>query len=374
MVGRASSIVDERIVAEIKRLSHAGFDGTELLRRAIPALARRVPFDVYCATTTDPATNLITDALSERTDGHPGSRSPAFGAYFEQVYFEHDLGLTLGMLQQRRAVATLAETTRGRLERSGRYRLHLRPRRLRHEAYATLVDRGLWGELHLTREDGRADFTARELDLLRRLAPHLGAGLKAGALRARAEAPGDDGPAVLIFDQRGRVISATPAATPLLAELGPLDPGWRSGLALPVPVKVVLGALERALAPASDRESRLVPRLRARTRDGRWLTLHASLTEPADDRPSERVVVVGRSQPEEIAWLTLTAYDLSPREEEVVRLVVRGSSTRQIADALFIAEHTVQRHLSNIFAKVGVRSRRALVKQLFVEQVLPSLY
>jgi DNA-binding CsgD family transcriptional regulator len=57
----------------------------------------------------------------------------------------------------------------------------------------------------------------------------------------------------------------------------------------------------------------------------------------------------------------------------VVKLVVGGLSTRQISDQLFIAEHTVQRHLSNIFEKVGVRGRRALVKQLFVEQMLPSM-
>jgi DNA-binding CsgD family transcriptional regulator len=85
------------------------------------------------------------------------------------------------------------------------------------------------------------------------------------------------------------------------------------------------------------------------------------------------VVVIGPAHSEEIAWLSMSAYELSPREEEVVRLVVRGLSTKRIADHLFIAEHTVQRHLSNIFEKVGVRGRRALVKHLFVEQVLPGM-
>jgi DNA-binding CsgD family transcriptional regulator len=52
---------------------------------------------------------------------------------------------------------------------------------------------------------------------------------------------------------------------------------------------------------------------------------------------------------------------------------VSGLSTKQIGDRLFIAEHTVQRHLSNVFEKVGVRSRRALVKELFFEHLLPSM-
>ena len=84
-------------------------------------------------------------------------------------------------------------------------------------------------------------------------------------------------------------------------------------------------------------------------------------------------MVISPARPPDIAWLQMAAYDLSPREEEVVKLVVAGQSTRQISDQLFIAEHTVQRHLSNIYEKVGVRGRRALVKHVFFEQVLPTM-
>jgi DNA-binding NarL/FixJ family response regulator len=90
-------------------------------------------------------------------------------------------------------------------------------------------------------------------------------------------------------------------------------------------------------------------------------------------RPGETVIVVEPAKPEEVAWLNVAAYGLSPREEEVVRLVVRGLSTKGISKALFIAENTVQRHLSNIFEKVGVRSRRELIKRLFFENLLPGI-
>ncbi len=48
---------------------------------------------------------------------------------------------------------------------------------------------------------------------------------------------------------------------------------------------------------------------------------------------------------------------LTPREIEVLREVSRGGTNLQTAAALFISEKTVARHLSNIFAKLGVTSR-----------------
>lgn len=54
-------------------------------------------------------------------------------------------------------------------------------------------------------------------------------------------------------------------------------------------------------------------------------------------------------------------------EQQVVDLVMRGASTRKIAQTLFISEYTVQDHLSHVFDKVGVRNRRALVKYLYLD-------
>jgi ATP/maltotriose-dependent transcriptional regulator MalT len=52
-------------------------------------------------------------------------------------------------------------------------------------------------------------------------------------------------------------------------------------------------------------------------------------------------------------------HGLSQRELEVLRLVAAGKSNRQIATTLVISQHTVARHVQNIFAKLGVSSRAA---------------
>jgi DNA-binding NarL/FixJ family response regulator len=49
--------------------------------------------------------------------------------------------------------------------------------------------------------------------------------------------------------------------------------------------------------------------------------------------------------------------ELSQREVDVIKLMTRGYSNRQIADILFISEHTVKVHIRNIFRKIGVADR-----------------
>lgn len=52
---------------------------------------------------------------------------------------------------------------------------------------------------------------------------------------------------------------------------------------------------------------------------------------------------------------------LSAREREVLELVARGTSNREIAAELFISEATVKTHLTHIYAKLGVKDRAAAV-------------
>ncbi len=61
---------------------------------------------------------------------------------------------------------------------------------------------------------------------------------------------------------------------------------------------------------------------------------------------------------------------LSSRELEVLKLVATGQSNREIAARLFISEHTVAGHLSNIFSKLGVASRTAATAFAFQHRLL----
>ena len=54
-----------------------------------------------------------------------------------------------------------------------------------------------------------------------------------------------------------------------------------------------------------------------------------------------------------------TRLSLSPRETEVLRLVAAGLSSRRIGEQLALSPHTVAKHLTSIFAKLGVDNRAA---------------
>jgi DNA-binding NarL/FixJ family response regulator len=61
---------------------------------------------------------------------------------------------------------------------------------------------------------------------------------------------------------------------------------------------------------------------------------------------------------------------LTGRELEVLRLVAAGETNKAIAAELVLSERTVDRHVSNIFAKLGVSSRTAATAHAYEHELL----
>jgi len=53
--------------------------------------------------------------------------------------------------------------------------------------------------------------------------------------------------------------------------------------------------------------------------------------------------------------------ELTPREAEVLVLIARGLSNREIADSLVVSDATVKTHINHVFAKIGARDRAQAV-------------
>jgi ligand-binding sensor domain-containing protein/DNA-binding CsgD family transcriptional regulator len=60
----------------------------------------------------------------------------------------------------------------------------------------------------------------------------------------------------------------------------------------------------------------------------------------------------------------VSQYRLTPREEEILRLVLEGARNRDIEKKLFISASTVRNHIYNIYQKLGVKSRLELIHRI----------
>ncbi|HMO53659.1 MAG TPA: LuxR C-terminal-related transcriptional regulator, partial [Tepidiformaceae bacterium] len=213
-----------------------------------------------------------------------------------------------------------------------------------------------WGMLGLYREEGAEVFSAEERRFLAGVAPLLGAGARNSLLIGEATDPDhDDAPGLLLLTSALKRNTATAQAERWMDEL---EPPRESGR-LPAAI-ISVGA-----AAAGGDGS---PSVRVRTRAGRWLVVHGARL--GRDQVG---VVIEPVAPAKIAPLLMTAYGLTPREQEVTALVLRGFSTEEIAGELVVSEHTVQQHLKSIFEKTGVNSRRDLTGKVFFSHYEPRL-
>jgi len=95
---------------------------------------------------------------------------------------------------------------------------------------------------------------------------------------------------------------------------------------------------------------------------GRWLTVPEMIVQ-VHDAASRRVGGVENDAP--VLPLTLAArFGLTPREQEVLLLIAKRYADKEIAEELSISPRTVARHVTGIFTKLDVHSRREAAAML----------
>jgi DNA-binding CsgD family transcriptional regulator len=162
-------------------------------------------------------------------------------------------------------------------------------------------------------------------------------------------------PGILVLDHADQVLHSNERAFDMLRDIGETEETEGSQAA----------ALPKVLAT-------LVPQLRARLRDRADTSTAALLTVDLCVRACNMRSVEGRTlllvlervHRRDAVRHNLERFALSPRECDVVMLVLYGHSNRRIAAQLFLTEYTIEDHLKRVFAKLGVRSRTALAAKI----------
>ena len=334
---------------DLVRHCHSGLDAPDLHRRLLRSLRRLVPADAAFFASADPATLLFTGGFAEE---------PLAGAtplFLENEFGRADVNKFATLATSSGPVASLDSVTCGDRFASPRYREIMRPLGLGDELrVALLTGSQCWGYLCLHRADGPSGFSEPERALVASAAPHLAHALRVALLVGdRSAAPRAREPGVIVLADDLGVVAVTAQASEYLSQLEP-------GIGVPLPMCIYAAAAALRAIENGNSAPGSVPTTRVRARTGQWLTVHAARLNGAAGEQGI-TVVIDRADARSTLALRLSAHGLSPREDEVATLVLRGSSTRVISATLHISEHTVQDHLKAVFDKVGVRSRRELI-------------
>jgi DNA-binding NarL/FixJ family response regulator len=334
----------------IEQICRSGADARTLRLEALAAIRRAVGFDAYAWLITDPETSVGSSPLAD-VPGLPDLPQLIRLKYLTAV--NRWTGLPRGTV-------SLAAATGGELSRSLMWRELLHRYQVTDIASSVYRDRfGSWGFLDLWRTQA-PPFPAADIEFLDRIAGPVTTALRHSQAMtftpATSPGPLPAGPVVLLLSAALDVRAQTPQTQRYLRVLVPRDDEDRA----PVPAGAYNVAAQLIAAEAGIDDG--PPLARVHLASGRWLTLRAARMGTAQP-PQERDIAVSieRASPTDRVSVFARACGLTPRETELLRQLVTGAATRDIAGHMFVSEHTVQDHFKSIFNKTATRNRRTLL-------------
>jgi DNA-binding response OmpR family regulator/DNA-binding CsgD family transcriptional regulator len=190
---------------------------------------------------------------------------------------------------------------------------------------------------------GGVDYVTKPLvvdELLARIRVHLANARVAAGTRAALDATGRF---LLATDRSGRLLWCTPKARQLLGELFP--PGNEVSASLP---RSVMAQLMQLRSDGHSSQARLLLDVNGRK-------VEISVMSPiGPDELLFRLTELSTTSEEIQLQQTLS---LTSRESEVLLWISRGKANREIGEILAISPRTVNKHLEQIFVKLGVENR-----------------
>ena len=350
----AGTTTRARAREQILQLCEGDADARTLRLEVLAVLRRVIGFDAYVWLVTDPETSVGSAPLAD---------VPCLPELPRLIRLKYLTAINrwTSMITP---VASLHQATGGDLARSLIWRDLLCRYQVGDIATSVYRDRfGCWAFLDLWRMQKDSPFAPAELEFLHGVAGPLTAALRHSQAAAFAVAPAgvqpSIGPVVLLLSPALEVRAQTPQTQRYLRLLVPPDTAAQA----PVPAGAYnVGAQLLAREAGVDGNP---PVARVHLGSGQWLTLRADRLDSAQPVP-ERDIAVSIETTASGGRLSLftRACGLSSRESELLGHVAAGAATRDIAQLMFVSEHTVQDHLKSIFTKTDTRTRRALLARV----------
>jgi DNA-binding CsgD family transcriptional regulator len=339
--------------ARVTGLCLGAADSRLLQRQVLDEIRSRVPFDAYAWVLTDPATAVGSAPLAE---------VPWLAELPQQIRLKYLTTVNRWTRLAGVPVAGLHEATGGELSQSLVWRDLLTRYAVTDALSVVFADKfGCWAFLELWRTQPAGPFSTADAALLAAVSEPVTAALRrclSSTFTARNTKPvGRPGPAVLLMSPELEVRAQTADTAAYLEALLPPE---GDHAAVPAGAYNVAAQLLAAEAGVDDHPASA----RVHLGGGVWLTLRAARIGGAG-HPTRRdiAVTVQESSPADRVDLFSRAFGLTAREGDLLDLLARGGTTRELAGSMFVSENTVQDHLKSIFAKTGARNRPGLLSR-----------
>lgn len=262
------------------------------------------------------------------------------------------------------------------------YNDFLRPQAIHHKLIVNLVaEKELYGRIVLTRPRRYNSFTRQEVLTVRTIAPYLSHALAHNNLRRKIKLKGtvldyiekQSSIGMILLDENLHIIYSNEKAEAAVAKLELPKSALEQKDRLPPQllkdcreIKVLLkncpaggATLSRQSIVHCPGQTNLVITTKVLDQGPDWEDSRLLMVSLEEQSPAEETALA-KIDPQHL----MDKFDLSKRETDVVELLFIGLKNAQIAQKLFISEVTVKKHLQNIFEKVGVGNRTALVNRI----------
>ncbi len=349
---RVTSTAVRRAVDRVARICPGHGEARGLRLAVLEEIRRSAPFDAYAWLLTDPETEVGCAPLAD---------VPCLPELPRLIRLKYLTPLNR-WTELDGPVALLCGPADDRRKRSLVWREMLDGYGVNDVASVVFRDRfGCWAFLELWRIGTGERFTEEEAAFLTGMARPVTQAIRecqARTFDAVTPPPVRTGPVVLVLSPELDVRAQTPETDHYLRTLVPPDADRR-----PIPSGAYNVAAQLLAVEAGVDHHR--PSARVHLSGGTWLTLRAArMGGGAPGGESDIAVTIEITSTAERVEVFARAFGLTSRETQLLEHLVAGADTRDIAQRMFLSEHTVQDHLKSIFAKTATRNRRTLIARV----------
>jgi DNA-binding CsgD family transcriptional regulator len=255
-----------------------------------------------------------------------------------------------------------------------------KPQKIHHKLVVNLQAKGrLYGEICLHRSSVNRKFSKKEIKLLQTVTPYIVHTLEHSELRRKMRFKdnllniiNDNSPAgIIILNQALNPIYANKQANLFCKELfgHPVIP--QSGSMLPQALIDDCQKIQQGLKAKTDVAA--LPKHRImKNRQAEKFNVTSRLIEEEFGHRQTNVFMIAIERINETGNFKINefkeSYQLTDREAEIAGHIFKARKNAEIAEKLFVSEITVKWHIRNLFEKVGVNTRTALIHKILFHE------